>query len=70
MKNQGFIFRSFICLAFISCETFGMNLGEIFSPVQSNSTNGSQGNGGTPLGSHQSSGNTTGISLSKRTDLS
>jgi uncharacterized protein YkwD len=38
-----------VCFIFVSCETLGINLGEIFTPSQSNSSSGSQN--GTSLSS-------------------
>jgi uncharacterized protein YkwD len=42
----------------LSCETLGINLNEIFSPAQSNSTNSVQENAGTPINSNQPAKNT------------
>jgi uncharacterized protein YkwD len=50
---------SFICFFVLSCETLGINMSELFSSVQSNSANGTQGNTGTPISSNQSSKNTS-----------
>jgi uncharacterized protein YkwD len=47
-----------LLFSLVSCETLGINLGEIFSPSQANSTNGSQENSGTPISSNQTSRNT------------
>jgi uncharacterized protein YkwD len=46
------LFVSCVCLLMLSCETFGKNLGEIFAPSQSNSSNSSQSR--TPIASSQS----------------
>jgi uncharacterized protein YkwD len=58
MKAKNFVLIGFICFFVVSCETLGINISEIFTQTQSNSTNGSQGNSGTPLNSNQSSSNT------------
>lgn len=46
------VFVGIICFAFLSCETLGINFGEIFSSSQSTSSNGSNG---TSINSNQSS---------------
>ncbi|MDR2632347.1 MAG: CAP domain-containing protein [Treponema sp.] len=53
------IFMGLICFALLSCETFGIHLEQIVTPSPANSTNDSQGTSGTPIGSNQSSGNTS-----------
>ena len=59
MQVKKFLSIGFICFICISCETLGINLGELFSPSQSNSS----GNSRTPLSSNQPSSNTN-----RRTD--
>jgi uncharacterized protein YkwD len=51
------ITASFVCFAFLSCETLGVNVGTLFQSAQSDSVNNSQGNSGTPISSNQSSRN-------------
>jgi uncharacterized protein YkwD len=58
MKFRESVYIGFICFILLSCETLGINLDEIFSPVQSNSTNTSPENTGTPINSNQPSRNT------------
>jgi uncharacterized protein YkwD len=58
MKIKSMVFSVVICFFVLSCETLGINLGEIFSPVQSNSTNISRENAGTSINSNQSAKNT------------
>jgi hypothetical protein len=49
MKAKIIGFMVFVCFAVMSCGTLGVNLGEIFTPSQSNSSTGSQS--GTSLSS-------------------
>jgi uncharacterized protein YkwD len=57
MKIKSFAFFALICFFVLSCETLGINLSEIFSPTQSNSTNSSRESAGTPISTNQSSRN-------------
>jgi uncharacterized protein YkwD len=56
IKTAGFMLTVF-CV-FVSCETIGINLGDIFTPSQSNSSSGSQS--GTPLSSNRNDPNRRG----------
>jgi CCR4-NOT transcriptional regulation complex NOT5 subunit len=58
MKKEKVAFIGIICFALISCGTLGIDLGEIFSPAQSNSTSNTQGDSATPLSTNQPSRNT------------
>jgi uncharacterized protein YkwD len=51
MESKSFWIISVFCILFSSCETLGINLGELFSSSESNSSNNSQT--GTPLNSNQ-----------------
>jgi uncharacterized protein YkwD len=54
MKIKPMAFFIVICFVFVSCETLGINLGEIFAPSQSTSPTGSQD--GASISSGQSVG--------------
>jgi uncharacterized protein YkwD len=53
MKRKCFCIVGISCIVFFSCETLGINLDELFSPSQPNSSNSSQT--GTSLSSSQNS---------------
>jgi uncharacterized protein YkwD len=61
MKVKTISLTILVCFLIVSCETLGINIGEIFTPSQSTSSNDSQT--GTPINSSQQTGNT-----SRRTD--